>query len=67
MIGLRLPKEETARLDQWAKANGYTRTEAIRAMIERGLRGDPDQPIFGYSANPPAKNRSRRPYRQLVR
>lgn len=33
MIGLRLPKEETVRLDKWAKANGYTRSEAIRAFI----------------------------------
>jgi predicted DNA-binding protein len=37
MIGLRLPKEETARLDKWAKANGYTRSEAIRVLIERGI------------------------------
>ena len=38
MIGLRLSKEETARLDRWAKANGYTRSEAIRVLIERGLQ-----------------------------
>jgi predicted DNA-binding protein len=37
MIGLRLSEEETARLDRWAKANGYTRSQAIRALIERGL------------------------------
>jgi metal-responsive CopG/Arc/MetJ family transcriptional regulator len=37
MIGLRLPPDETARLDKWAKANGYTtRSEAIRALIKRG-------------------------------
>ena len=36
MIGLRLPPEETARLDQWAKANDYaTRSAAIRALIKR--------------------------------
>ena len=39
MIGLRLPKDEIARLDKWAKANGYTRSEAIRALIERGFEG----------------------------
>lgn len=38
MIGLRLPKAETARLDKWAKANGYTRSQAIRVLIERGLQ-----------------------------
>lgn len=37
MIGLRLPKRATARLDKWAKAGGYTRSEAIRVLIERGL------------------------------
>ena len=37
MIGLRLSKKETARLDRWAKANGYTRSEAIRVLIERGI------------------------------
>ena len=46
MIGLRLSKKETARLDQWAKANGYTRSEAIRVLIERGLPRDPAQPAF---------------------
>jgi Ribbon-helix-helix protein, copG family len=38
MIGLRLSKEETALLDKWAKANGCTRSEAIRAMIGFVLR-----------------------------
>ena len=37
MIGLRLSKEETAKLDRWAKANGYTRSQAIRVLIERGI------------------------------
>jgi metal-responsive CopG/Arc/MetJ family transcriptional regulator len=37
MIGLRLSEEVTARLDRWAKANGYSRSEAIRALIERGI------------------------------
>ncbi len=45
MIGLRLPKEEIARLDKWAKANRCTRSEAIRVLIERGMastaRGTP--------------------------
>jgi hypothetical protein len=33
MIGLRLPKAEIASLDRWAKANGLTRSEAIRVLI----------------------------------
>jgi len=33
MIGLRLPKAEIASLDRWAKANGFTRSEAIRVLI----------------------------------
>jgi hypothetical protein len=37
MIGLRLPKDEIARLDNWAKANGYTRSEAIRILIKSGI------------------------------
>ena len=39
MIGLRLPKAEIASLDKWATANGYTRSEAIRVLILRGLKG----------------------------
>jgi hypothetical protein len=38
MIGLRLPKAETARLDKWAKVRGYTRSEAIRVLIDRGIK-----------------------------
>jgi hypothetical protein len=37
MIGLRLSKVETARLDKWAKANGFTRSQAIRELISRGI------------------------------
>jgi Ribbon-helix-helix protein, copG family len=39
MIGVRLPKEETTRLDKWAKANGYSRSEAIRVLIKQATRG----------------------------
>jgi predicted transcriptional regulator len=37
MIGLRLPKNAIARLDDWAKAMGCTRSELIRGLIEHGL------------------------------
>ena len=39
MIGLRLPKAEIASLDKWATANGYTRSEAIRMLVFRSLKG----------------------------
>jgi hypothetical protein len=38
MIGLRLPKDEIAKLDKWAKANGYTRSQAIRAAIAQATK-----------------------------
>jgi CopG-like RHH_1 or ribbon-helix-helix domain, RHH_5 len=38
MIGLRLPKDQIAALDEWAKTNGCTRSELIRVLIERALR-----------------------------
>jgi predicted DNA-binding protein len=38
MIGLRLSREDTVRLDRWANANGFTRSEAIRVLIERGMK-----------------------------
>jgi predicted DNA-binding protein len=37
VIGLRLSKEDTARLDKWAKAHGYTRSQAIRTILEERL------------------------------
>jgi hypothetical protein len=37
MIGLRLPKADIARLDEWAKAIGVTRSELIRGLIDYGL------------------------------
>jgi hypothetical protein len=33
LVGFRLPKAEIASLDKWAKAKGYTRSEAIRRLI----------------------------------
>jgi len=38
MIGLRLSEADIARVDRWAAENGFTRSEAIRALIERGLK-----------------------------
>jgi metal-responsive CopG/Arc/MetJ family transcriptional regulator len=40
MIGLRLSEDEIKRVDRWAKRVGHrSRSEAIRALIEQGLKG----------------------------
>jgi metal-responsive CopG/Arc/MetJ family transcriptional regulator len=39
MIGARFPPELTKRVDVWASAKGLSRSEAIRALVERGLKG----------------------------
>jgi hypothetical protein len=38
VVALRLPKDQIARLDKWAKAQGYTRSEAIRKAIRNLAR-----------------------------
>jgi predicted DNA-binding protein len=38
VIALRLPKDEIARLDKWAKAQGLTRSEAVRKAISYLVR-----------------------------
>jgi hypothetical protein len=38
MIGLRLSKVDIARVDRWAAERHLTRSEAIRALIEQGLK-----------------------------
>jgi predicted DNA-binding protein len=35
---VRLPDELLAMVDQWASEKGTTRSEAIRMLIERGLK-----------------------------
>jgi len=40
MIGLRAGKKLTAAIDHWAKANGLTRSEAIRQLVERALSAE---------------------------
>jgi metal-responsive CopG/Arc/MetJ family transcriptional regulator len=37
MVGLRLPEEFTARVDNWAEQKGITRSEAIRRLVEQAL------------------------------
>jgi metal-responsive CopG/Arc/MetJ family transcriptional regulator len=37
LVGVRLPPETIARIDRAARATKQTRSEAIRAFIERGL------------------------------
>jgi hypothetical protein len=38
MIGLRLSEKEIARVDRWAAERKLSRSAAIRALIERGLK-----------------------------
>ena len=38
MYGARLSDELVKLIDAWAKANGTTRSEAIRRLVEAGLR-----------------------------
>jgi hypothetical protein len=33
----RVPKEIVAAVDEWAAANGYTRSEGVAALLKRGL------------------------------
>jgi Ribbon-helix-helix protein, copG family len=37
-LGVRLPKGTTATIDKWAADNDLSRSEAVRALIERGLK-----------------------------
>ncbi len=39
LVALRIPKEAIAEIDAWAKANDTNRSEAIRRLVERGLKG----------------------------
>jgi hypothetical protein len=36
-VGLRIPKDDLAAVDAWAKANGCSRAEAIRRLTKLGL------------------------------
>jgi len=39
LVGVRIPKETIAEIDAWARSNDTTRSEAIRRLVERGLKG----------------------------
>ena len=38
MLSLRLPAERIEAIDAWAEKEGVSRSEAIRLLIDRGLR-----------------------------
>jgi hypothetical protein len=38
-IPVRLTKDMKKRVDQWSKEHGAMRSDALRALIERGLKG----------------------------
>jgi hypothetical protein len=39
LVGVRIPKETIAALDAWAKSEKISRSEAIRRLVELGLKG----------------------------
>jgi len=39
MYGARLPTGLVDKIDAWAKSNEVSRSEAIRRLVERGLKG----------------------------
>jgi len=39
MYGARLPEDLVAAIDVWAKAQGISRSEAIRRLVELALKG----------------------------
>jgi Ribbon-helix-helix protein, copG family len=41
LIGVRLPPDMIKALDAWAKAQGLTRSAALRTMIEQALAAEP--------------------------
>jgi hypothetical protein len=43
-IGIRLPGSLLDAIDNWAKTNQASRSEAIRRLVERGLAAGPDGP-----------------------
>jgi hypothetical protein len=38
MIGGRVPQETIVRVDDWAKANGLTRSSALAPLLDAGLK-----------------------------
>ena len=38
LLAARFPKEAVSQIDAWAKANDTTRSEAIRRLVEIGLK-----------------------------
>jgi metal-responsive CopG/Arc/MetJ family transcriptional regulator len=41
LIGVRLPDDMINSLDNWAKRNDCSRSEAIRRLVELGLKAKP--------------------------
>ena len=38
LVGARFPKEDIAKIDAWAKVEKVSRSEAIRRLVELGLK-----------------------------
>ena len=41
LIGVRFQPDALARLDKWAASHAPSRPEAIRRLVERGLKAEP--------------------------
>ena len=41
-VGVRIPPHLIGRIDAWAKAHAMNRSEAVRRLVETGLRDGPD-------------------------
>jgi hypothetical protein len=39
MVSSRIPAEIVAQIDRWAELNEITRSDAIRRLVELGLKG----------------------------
>jgi len=69
MYGARLPDELVKRLDAWAKVRGLSRSEAIRQLVEAGLKknrkavvDEPDEVGHSEQAEIDHKKRQGKPY-----
>jgi len=60
----RVPKEVVAQVDEWATANGYTRSEGVAVLLKRGLEAVHAEPTRASKAAVGSKAASREKARQ---
>jgi hypothetical protein len=59
IIGVRLSDEILRDLDQWAVDNDFTRSAAIRLLIESALREAAGRPLRGGNVGRPSRRKRR--------